>query len=45
MKGPIVYESMYGNSHAVVDAVAEGLGRQADFDVRPAHAARTVHRR
>ena len=26
MKALVVYESMYGNTHAVADAMAEGLG-------------------
>jgi hypothetical protein len=35
MNALIVYESMYGNTHAVADAVAEALGAQA----RPVHDA------
>ena len=42
MKALIVYESMYGNTHAVADAVAEGIGPEADVDVRPVHAVGTV---
>jgi hypothetical protein len=39
MKTLIVYESMYGNTHAVADAVAEGLGGNGDVQVRPVHTA------
>ena len=39
MKALIVYESMYGNTHAVADAVAAGLGPGATVDVCPVHAA------
>jgi hypothetical protein len=42
MKALIVYESMYGNTHAVADAVAAGLGSEADVDVRPVHAVGPV---
>ena len=37
MKTLVVYESMYGNTHAVADALAEVLG--PDVDVRPVHEA------
>ena len=37
MRALIVFESMYGNTHAVADAVAEGLG--GDVEVRPVHEA------
>lgn len=33
MKAVVVYESMYGNTHLVADAVAEGLRNEADADV------------
>src|SRR3954452_18573416 len=39
MKALIVYESMYGNTHAVATAIAQGLGPDADVDVRPVHEA------
>ena len=42
MKALIVYESMYGNTHAVADAIAAGIGPEADVDVRPVHAVGTV---
>jgi hypothetical protein len=37
MRALVIYESMYGNTHAVADAIAEGLG--SAVEVRPAHAA------
>ena len=37
MKALVIYESMYGNTHAVADAVAAGLGPQVE--VRPVHTA------
>jgi hypothetical protein len=33
MRALVVYESMYGNTHLVADAIADGL-REARFDVR-----------
>jgi hypothetical protein len=42
MKALIVYESMYGNTHAVADAIAEGIGPEAAVDVRPVHAVGAV---
>jgi hypothetical protein len=42
MKALVVYESMYGNTHAVADAVAQGLASAADVDVLPVHAAGSV---
>ena len=42
MKVLIVYESMYGNTHAVADAVAEGLRPRAEVDVSPVHAVGDV---
>jgi hypothetical protein len=44
MNALIVYESMYGNTHAVAGAgaVAAGLGPQANVDVRPVHSVPTV---
>ena len=40
MKALVVYESMYGNTHAVADALADVLG--PDVDVRPVHEAGSV---
>jgi hypothetical protein len=37
MRALVIYESMYGNTHAIADAVAEGLG--GDVEVRPTHDA------
>lgn len=37
MRALVIYESMYGNTHAIADAVAEGLG--AEVEVRPVHDA------
>ena len=42
MKALVIYESIYGNTHAVADAVAEGLGPEADVEVRPVHHAGSV---
>jgi hypothetical protein len=33
MKAFVVYESMYGNTHLVSDAIADGLRHEADADV------------
>jgi hypothetical protein len=41
MKALIVYESMYGNTQAVADAVAAGLVPGAAVEIRPVHAAGT----
>jgi hypothetical protein len=35
MKAVIVYESLYGNTHAVAEAVAEGLRERAEVDISP----------
>ena len=40
MRALVVYESMYGNTHAVADAIAAGLG--GEVEVRPVHDAGTV---
>ena len=40
MRALVIYESMYGNTHAVADAIAQSLG--PDVEVRPAHAAGSV---
>ena len=42
MKSVVVYESMYGNTHAVADAIALGLsGPDNDVAVLPVHEATT----
>lgn len=33
MKAAVVYESMYGNTHSVAEAIAEGLGSVAATEV------------
>ena len=40
MRALVIYESMYGNTHAVADAIADGFG--PDAEVRPAHEAGSV---
>ena len=35
MRAVVVYESMYGNTRVVAEAIAEGLARTCDVDVRP----------
>ena len=40
MRALVIYESMYGNTHAVADAVAEGLG--GEVEVRPVPDAGSV---
>jgi hypothetical protein len=35
MKAMIVYESMYGNTHAVADAIGQGLGPAGEITVVP----------
>lgn len=39
MKALIIYESMYGNTHAVAEAVAEGLRAEGEAKVVPASDA------
>jgi hypothetical protein len=39
MKALIVYESMYGNTRAVAEAVASGLGSSYETEVKPAAEA------
>ena len=39
MKAIVVYESMFGNTHQVADAVAEGLEDVADVSVHPVSEA------
>lgn len=38
MHALVVYESMYGNTHVIADAVADGIGRQAEVRVLPVGA-------
>lgn len=33
MKAAVVYESMYGNTHSIAEAIAEGLGSAGAVDV------------
>jgi Flavodoxin domain len=40
MRALVIYESIYGNTRAIADAIAQGLGGQVD--VRPAHDAGSV---
>jgi hypothetical protein len=35
MKAVVVYESMYGNTHAIAEAIGEGVGDAADVTVVP----------
>jgi hypothetical protein len=35
----VVYESMYGNTRAIAEAVAEGLSGAGEIAVRPVHEA------
>ena len=42
MKALIVYESMYGNTHAIADALTAGLGPDAEVDICPVHAVGAV---
>jgi len=39
MKAVVVYESMFGNTHRVADAIGRGLGRMADVVVVPVQQA------
>jgi hypothetical protein len=39
MKALVVYESMYGNTHAVAGAIADGLGPDVDTEVVPVERA------
>jgi hypothetical protein len=39
----IVYESMYGNTHAIADAIADGLKPSGDVQVVPATDISTEH--
>ena len=35
MKAVVIYESMYGNTHLIADAIAEGLRTHGDATVVP----------
>ena len=35
MKALVIYESMYGNTHAVAEAIGRGLARRGDVSVLP----------
>lgn len=39
MKALVVYESMYGNTHSIADAIASGLRHEAEVVVAPLHDA------
>lgn len=39
MRAVVVYESMYGNTHRVADAIGRGLARRADVTVVPVAGA------
>jgi flavodoxin len=39
MKAVVVFESLYGNTHAVAEAIAEGLGQGAEVAVVPVEDA------
>lgn len=41
MKAAVVYESMYGNTHSVAEAIAEGLGLATTDVVSPKDAEKT----
>ena len=42
MRAVVVYESMYGNTHLIADAVAEGLRTAMDAEVVPVRDATTA---
>ena len=42
MKAVVVYESMYGNTHLIADAIAEGLREHGEVVVVPVHQADTA---
>jgi menaquinone-dependent protoporphyrinogen IX oxidase len=35
MKALVVYESMYGNTHAIAEAIGRGLARPAEVEIVP----------
>ena len=39
MKALVVYESMYGNTHVIAEAIADGLGETADVRLAPVSEA------
>ena len=39
MNALVIFESMYGNTHAIADAIAKGLGPDVEAQVRPVHGA------
>jgi hypothetical protein len=39
MRALVLYESMYGNTRAVAEAIATGLGTDIDVTVQPVHSA------
>src|SRR5688500_13337801 len=39
MRAAVIYESMYGNTHHVADAIATGLRETMEVTVLPAHDA------
>jgi hypothetical protein len=39
MRAVVIYESMYGNTHAIADAIGAGLGHAAEVSVVPVHEA------
>ena len=39
MRAVVIYESMYGNTHLVADAIAAGLAQAADVEVVPVDRA------
>jgi flavodoxin len=42
MNALVIFESMYGNTHAVADAIADGLRTHADVEVLSIHDAGSV---
>ena len=43
MKAVVIYESMYGNTHLIAEAIAEGLRPHGDVTVVPVEAATAEH--
>jgi hypothetical protein len=43
MRALIVYESMFGNTHAIAEAIAQGLTRAGEVDARVVAAAAADH--
>jgi len=42
MKAVVIYESMYGNTHLIANAIAEGLRKHGDAIVVPVHEANAM---